>query len=113
MRDLLDPSADSTVCLPDDDELLGDLTAPSAIEVMSGGKIKVESKDDIRKRIGRSTDKADAVVEAFYTVYGSWTSAYGTRVCGTCKRGFLAAVNGVARTSCPHCRAPVTDEEED
>jgi hypothetical protein len=33
---------------------------------MSGGKIQVESKDDIKKRIGRSTDDGDAVVMAFF-----------------------------------------------
>lgn len=33
---------------------------------MSGGKIQIESKDDIHKRIGRSTDDGDAVVMAFY-----------------------------------------------
>lgn len=113
MRELLDPSANAVICLPDDDELLGDLTAPCAVEVLSGGKIKVESKDDIRKRIGRSTDKADAVVEAFYTVSGTWAGAYGTRTCEGCKRGFLTSVEGVLRTTCPHCHAPLTDEEEE
>jgi len=34
--------------------------------VMSGGRIKVESKDEIRKRIGRSTDDGDAVIQAFW-----------------------------------------------
>jgi hypothetical protein len=33
---------------------------------MSGGKIQIESKDDIHKRIGRSTDDGDAAVMAFY-----------------------------------------------
>jgi hypothetical protein len=28
---------------------------------LSNGRIQVESKDDIRKRIGRSTDSADAL----------------------------------------------------
>jgi hypothetical protein len=27
----------------------------------------VESKDDIRKRLGRSTDRADAVISAYFT----------------------------------------------
>jgi hypothetical protein len=34
---------------------------------MSGGRIQVEAKDDIRKRIGRSTDDGDAVVQAFWS----------------------------------------------
>jgi hypothetical protein len=33
-----------------------------------GGKIFVESKKDIKKRIGRSTDYADAVIQAWYGV---------------------------------------------
>jgi hypothetical protein len=51
--------------LPDDGELLGDLTAPTWREV-AGGKILIESKADIKKRLGRSTDVGDAVVQAFW-----------------------------------------------
>jgi hypothetical protein len=65
MRELLDPANGHDVALPDDDELTGDLTAPKW-RVMSGGKIQVESKDDIRKRIGRSTNKGDGVIQAFW-----------------------------------------------
>jgi hypothetical protein len=46
------------------------LTAPHW-RVMSGGHIQVESKDDIRKRLGRSTDYGDAVVMAFYDDAGN------------------------------------------
>lgn len=113
MRELLDPSAGATVCLPDDDELLGDLTAPKAADVMSGGKLRVESKDDIRKRIGRSTDRADAVVQAFYTVAGSWSEAYGTRKCEKCTRGFMAVANKTLRTNCPFCNALLDNEGEE
>ena len=45
--------------------LLGDLSAPKW-KVLSGGKIQVESKDDIRARLGRSTDDGDAVAMAFW-----------------------------------------------
>jgi hypothetical protein len=65
MREQLDPSADSEVCLPDDDMLLGDLSAPQW-SVTSGGKIAVESKDEIEKRLGRSTDDGDAAVQAYF-----------------------------------------------
>ena len=64
MRTALDPSGDPDICLPDDEMLLGDLSAPHW-DVTSSGKIQVESKDDIRKRLGRSTDDGDAVVMAF------------------------------------------------
>lgn len=65
LRELLDPAFDPEIALPPDDRLTGDLTAPHW-RVMSGGRIQVESKDDIRKRIGRSTDDGDAVVQAVY-----------------------------------------------
>jgi hypothetical protein len=62
MREMLDPANGYEVALPPDDALIGELTAPTFRE-MSGGKIKVESKDDIKKRLnGRSTDHADAVM---------------------------------------------------
>jgi len=65
LRELLDPASGEPIALPPDDLLTGDLTAPKW-RVMSGGKIQVESKDEIRKRIGRSTDDGDAVVMAFW-----------------------------------------------
>jgi len=70
LRERLDPAFGPTVALPPDDRLTGDLTAPRW-RVMSGGKIQVESKDDVIKRIKRetgeerSTDDGDAVVQAF------------------------------------------------
>lgn len=113
LRELLDPSAGSHLCLPPDDDLLGDLTAPKAGEPQSGGKIKVESKDEIRKRIGRSTDRADSVVQAFWTETGNWHDAYGTTQCLKCNRGFLTLVEGKLRDKCPHCGADVLDPEDD
>lgn len=63
LRELLNPLSGIPIALPDDDLLVGDLTAPKW-RVMAGGRIQVEAKDDIRKRIGRSTDAGDAVVQA-------------------------------------------------
>ncbi|HZQ08615.1 MAG TPA: hypothetical protein VFD70_18680, partial [Anaerolineae bacterium] len=67
MRELLDPANGADIALPPEDTLIGDLTAPHW-RPMSGGKIRVESKDELRKpeRLGRSTDDGDAVVMAFY-----------------------------------------------
>lgn len=66
LRELLDPDGPyQPIALPPDDQLTGDLTAPHW-KVMSGGKIKVESKEEIIKRLGRSTDDGDAVVMAFW-----------------------------------------------
>lgn len=53
----------STIALPDDDFLKGELTAPK-YKHQSNGKILIESKDEIRKRLGRSTNKADACLMA-------------------------------------------------
>lgn len=67
MRELLDPSqpGGSNIMLPSLETLKADLTTPHW-KVLSGGKIQIESKDDIRKRLGRSTDEGDAVVMSFW-----------------------------------------------
>jgi hypothetical protein len=65
LREALDPRAGATLCLPDDEMLLADLTAPRW-QVTSAGKIKVESKDTIAERLGRSTDRGDAVMQAVW-----------------------------------------------
>jgi hypothetical protein len=62
VRELLQ---DDLIDLPDNDEMIGELTAPK-YQVMSGGRIQVEGKEDIKKRIGRSTNYADTVVQAFW-----------------------------------------------
>lgn len=64
LRERLDPGqpGGATLALPPDDDLTADLTTPRWTPV-TGGKIQVESKDDIRKRLGRSTDAGDAVVQ--------------------------------------------------
>jgi hypothetical protein len=51
--------------LPDDPLLRDDAVAPK-YGFDAQGRIKVESKLDMRKRIGRSTDRADAVALAVY-----------------------------------------------
>jgi hypothetical protein len=64
LREMLDPhSEQEPIALPPDRELLADLTAPQWKLSMRG--IQIESKDDIRARIGRSTDKGDAVIYAY------------------------------------------------
>lgn len=66
LRELLDPdNVDNAIALPPDDLLTGDLVAPHW-KVVSGGKIQVEAKEDIKERIGRSTDYGDAVVMVFF-----------------------------------------------
>lgn len=63
LREALDPVNGDDLALPDDPELLADLCAPKWM-IRSKG-IQVESKDDIKARLGRSPDKGDALVMAF------------------------------------------------
>lgn len=67
LRDALDPDNPDAIALPptEGDALIGDLTAPKYM-ITSTGAIQIESKDDIRERLGRSTDFADAVALAIY-----------------------------------------------
>jgi hypothetical protein len=61
-RDELNPDREggSVIALPDDAELLADLATPT-FDVKTSG-IQIEAKDEIKKRLGRSPDKGDAVV---------------------------------------------------
>lgn len=63
LREELDPDNGSDIALPPDAELKRELCTPKWSHTTKG--VLVESKDDIRKRIGKSTNKADAVVYSF------------------------------------------------
>lgn len=65
-REALDPEQEggSPIALPPDPELTSDLTAPTFKPVPRG--IQVESKESVCARLGRSTNKGDAVVMAWY-----------------------------------------------
>lgn len=63
MRELLQPP--SEIMLPPDDDLTGDLTAPH-FGYTSSGKLRVENKEAIRARLGRSPDVGDAVILSFW-----------------------------------------------
>lgn len=52
------------VQIPDEDDLHADLCAPG-YSYDSNGAMKLEKKEDIKKRIGRSTDLADALALTF------------------------------------------------
>ena len=62
MREALDPDHGDKLALPPDQTLLVDLTTPRWR--LQGRRITIESKDDLRKRIGRSPNRADAVIMA-------------------------------------------------
>ena len=62
-REALDPASGNNIALPPDSELEGDLCSPRWIPQSNG--IKIESKEDIKKRLGHSPDCADAVTLAW------------------------------------------------
>jgi len=64
LREALDPEGSIKLAIPQDDYLIADLTAPKWTRT-STGKIKIESKEDIKKRLGRSTDAGDALAITF------------------------------------------------
>jgi len=77
MRERLE---EGMTALPPDDALIGELTAPRYDDT-STGKRKVESKKELRKpeRIGKSTDRADAVIQAYWEEESGWVSAWSGR----------------------------------
>ena len=66
MRELIDPALGSKICLPRSDSLMAQLTTPKWWLLDGSPTIIVETKDDLRKRLKRSPDEADAVVMAFW-----------------------------------------------
>lgn len=71
LREALDPyqQGGSPITLPPDRELLADLTAPTYTTLSGKGGmcIKLEPKDALVKRLGRSPDKGDAVAMAWWS----------------------------------------------
>lgn len=66
LREALDPDYGLDIALPPDQKLLSDLTTPKyTVRPGEPPKIYVESKEDIKKRLARSTDSGDAVVYAW------------------------------------------------
>jgi len=62
MKDWLEDEVQPVI--PDNDNLHADITAPS-VKPTSNGQLKLEDKESIRKRLGRSTDEGDAVALTF------------------------------------------------
>ena len=79
IRDALDPKHDGALALPPDDELTEELTEVTIKGLRSDGSILLEAKDDIKKRIGRSPDKADSLAVTFYPfAKGGWGSLFAS-----------------------------------
>jgi hypothetical protein len=64
LREALSPDSGDDLKLPPSARLLAQLTTPRY--TIRGTDILIESKDDIRKRLGSSTDWADAIVMAWH-----------------------------------------------
>ena len=68
VRDWLNPKNETGAMLPPDSQL-----AEEATEIRwsfrSNGKIIIEPKEDIKKRLGRSPDKFDALANTFYPIH--------------------------------------------
>jgi hypothetical protein len=89
-REALDPrqAQGSIIALPRDAEMVADLCAPR-YEVRGHGPhavIHLESKDEVKDRIGRSPDKGDAVVMAWFDglkqtqIAGGWPAHNAKRL---------------------------------
>lgn len=83
LRELLDPAFGADIMLPEDDLLTADLTAPTW-DVTTGvpPRIKVEPKDDVAARLGRSPDRGDAVAMAYWA-----ENLAATRLSAPCPTG--------------------------
>jgi hypothetical protein len=66
LREALNPESGQDIALPPDPKLRADLTAPRYS--VQNGKYRIESKDEIFKRLKRSTDRGDAVTMAWWCV---------------------------------------------
>jgi hypothetical protein len=81
LREALDPAGHPTLMLPPDRELLADLTAPRW--QLRTGKVYIESKEEIKERIGRSPDCGDAVALGYFSptfAAEDWIGAYDERI---------------------------------
>jgi hypothetical protein len=68
VREALDPQNERGAMLPPDPELVADLTAPTW-EIQQAGtppKIRVQPKDKVKEKLGRSPDFGDAVAMAYW-----------------------------------------------
>lgn len=65
VREWLDPKNEHNAMLPPSDTFLEEATEIKYF-FQSNGKIQIEKKEDIKKRLGRSTDEFDALANTFH-----------------------------------------------
>lgn len=71
-REYLNPDLPYKISLPRSDRLTKEVMSMSWKE-MSGGVIKVRSKEEVKKDIGISTDYADCIIHALWAIVGEET----------------------------------------
>ena len=64
MRDTLDPVYGDDIALPPGNDIVADLCSARYVPTTAG--VKIEEKEEIKKRIGRSPDKGEAILLANY-----------------------------------------------
>lgn len=96
-REALDPGqpGGSPIALPDDPVLLADLTAPTFEPTPHG--VKLENKDKVCERLGRSTDRGDAVVMAWFDGPKATTSTLEWIGAASNEQGFVPRMGKGAR----------------
>jgi hypothetical protein len=70
LREMLDPKNHEDVALPPDNDLVEDLTIPKWLPEDSHGRTRLEPKDSVKDRLGRSPDAGDSVAMAFWLEQG-------------------------------------------
>lgn len=78
-REALDPQSGLDWALPPHEGLTGDLTAPRLKRIDSSSRRHVESKEDVKARLGRSPDCADAVLHGMIGPVLARERAQGTQ----------------------------------
>jgi hypothetical protein len=67
VRDWLNPKNNHNPCLPKNDKLLQEVTEVKW-KFQSDGRIIIEPKEELKKRIGRSPDYLDSLANSFYPI---------------------------------------------
>lgn len=100
VREALDPQNERGAMLPPDPELVADLTAPTWSIGQAGQppKIRVQPKDQVKLKLGRSPDFGDAVAMAY------WAGAQSRGV-GVAKKAASGTIEG-GTTMGPVARGP-------
>jgi len=75
MRDALDPNGGDNIALPPGNEIVADLC--SARYSVSTAGVLVESKDEIKKRLGRSPDKGESILLANHAAKSGGRPGFG------------------------------------